>query len=225
MPHRRPPILCLDEAGGIGPFPIAVFALLLINEPHAVLEAVNQVRRQYGFVNELKSSKWSNLRRRVYVDVLTEVIKYDVRATMLVVQKHDLDRRYFAGKDYLAYNYLAKQLVVRATVGVQGATLYVDKKQRTRRDNFLEYLKAEINLRALEDGRPVVLQGVEDVDSKAFELMQITDLFAGTVYGIETGNVKKMELFEIILPKTEIWRWRPQKRRHARHPTSGLRRT
>lgn len=68
-------------------------------------------------------------------------------------------------------------------------------------------------MRALEDGRPVVLRGIEDVDSKAFELMQVTDLFAGTVYGIETGNVKKVELFEIILPKTEIWRWRPQKKK------------
>jgi hypothetical protein len=190
-----------------------VLALLAINEPDAVLEATNQVRRRYGFVNELKSSKWSNLRRQVYLDVLTEVVKHDVQATILIAQKRDLDRRYFAGKDYLAYNYLAKRLVVRATARVQGATLYVDKKQRTRRDNFLEYLKAEVNLRALEDGRPVVLRGVEDVDSKAFELMQVTDLFAGTVYGVETRNVKKEELFEIIRPKTEIWRWPPRKKK------------
>jgi len=59
----------------------------------------------------------------------------------------------------------------------------------------------------------VVLQGVEDVDSKAFELMQVTDLFAGTVYGVETGNVKKEELFEIIRPRTGIWQWRPQKKK------------
>jgi len=215
-PRQRPPVLCFDEAGGIGPFPIAVFTLLTINEPYAVLEAVNQVRQRYGFVNELKSSKWSNLRRRVYVDVLTEVVKHDVQATVLVARKRDLDRRYFAGKDYLAYNYLAKRLVVRATTGVQGATLYVDKKQRTRRDNFLEYLKAEVNLRTLEDGRPVVLRGVEDVDSKAFQLMQVTDLFAGTVYGVETGSVKKIELFEIIRPKTEIWQWRPQRKKKTR---------
>ncbi|HID64170.1 MAG TPA: hypothetical protein EYP49_15735 [Anaerolineae bacterium] len=153
MPRRRSSVLCFDEAGGIGPFPIIAFGLLLVNEPDAVLEAVKRVRRRYGFVNELKSSRWSNLRRRVYVDVLTEAVKHDVLATVLVAQKRDLDRRYFPGKDYMAYNYLAKRLVVRATVEVQGATLYVDKKQRTRRDNFLEYLKAEVNLGALEDGR------------------------------------------------------------------------
>ena len=153
MPRRRSSVLCFDEAGGIGPFPIIAFGLLLVNEPDAVLEAVKRVRRRYGFVNELKSSRWSNLRRRVYVDVLTEAVKHDVLATVLVAQKRDLDRRYFPGKDYMAYNYLAKRLVVRATVEVQGATLYVDKKQRTRRDNFLEYLKAEVSLGALEDGR------------------------------------------------------------------------
>jgi len=190
-----------------------VFVLLTFNEPHAVLEAVSQVRQRHGFVDELKSSKWSNWRRRVYVDVLTEVVKHDVRATMLVAQKRDLDRRYFPGKDYLAYNYLAKRLVVQATIEVQGATLYVDKKQRTRRDNFLEYLKAEVNLRALEDGRPVVLRGVEDVDSKDSDLMQVTDLFAGTVYGVETGNVRKDELFKIIRPKAEIWLWPPRKKK------------
>jgi len=186
-----------------------VFALVAFNEPDVILEAVNRVRRRHSFRDELKSSKWSNWRRRVYVDVLTEVVKYDVRATVLIVQKHDLDRRYFPGKDYLAYNYLAKRLVVQATVGVQGATLYVDKKLRTRRDNFLEYLKAEVNLRALEDGRPVVLRAVKDVDSKGYDLMQVTDLFAGTVYGMETGNVRKEELFKIIHPRIEIWRWRP----------------
>jgi hypothetical protein len=211
MPRRPPPVLCFDESGGIGPFPIAVFALLTINEPHVVLEAVNQVRRRYSFVDELKSSKWSKLRRQVYVNVLTEVVKHDVQATMLVAQKRDLDRRYFPGQDYLAYNYLAKRLVVRATAGVRGATLYVDKKQRTRRDNFLEYLKAEVNLRALEDGRPVVLRAAKDIDSKRYDLMQVTDLFAGTVYGVETGNVKKEELFKIIYPRVEIWRWQPQK--------------
>jgi hypothetical protein len=41
MPRRHPPVLCFDEAGGIGPFPIVVFTLLTINEPYAVLEAVN----------------------------------------------------------------------------------------------------------------------------------------------------------------------------------------
>jgi hypothetical protein len=210
-PRQRPPALCFDEAGGIGPFPIVTFTLLTINEPYAVLEAVNQVRRRYGFVNELKSSKWSNLRQQVYLDVLIEVVKHDVQATVLVAQKRDLDRRYFVGQDYLAYNYLAKRLVVRATTRVQGATLYVDKKQRTRRDNFLEYLKAEVNLRALEDGRPVVLRAVKDIDSKRYDLMQVTDLFAGTVYGVETGNAKKEELFKIIYPRVEIWRWRPQK--------------
>ena len=30
MPYRRPPVLCFDEAGGIGPFPIAVFAILAV---------------------------------------------------------------------------------------------------------------------------------------------------------------------------------------------------
>ncbi len=212
MLHRHPPVLCFDEAGGIGPFPIAALGLLIVNEPDAVLETVKRVRRQHGFVNELKSSKWSNLRRQVYVDVLTEVVKHDVHATILVARKRDLDRRYFPGKDYMAYNYLAKQLVVRATIEVQGATLYVDKKQRTKRDNFLEYLKAEVNLRALEDGRPVVLRAVEDVDSKDSDLMQVTDLFVGTVYGVETGNVRKKELFEIIRLKTKIWRWGPQKK-------------
>ena len=77
----------------------------------------------------------------------------------------------------------------------------------------MEYLKAEVNLRALEDGRPVVLKAVKDMDSKRYDLVQVVDLFAGIVYGVETGNVKKEELYEIIRPKTEIWRWRPQKKK------------
>jgi len=204
-------VLCFDEAGGIGPFPIVVFTILLSERPGDLLAAIQRVRQQHHFVNEMKSSRWSRLRRQVYVDVLAEVVQYDVRATVLVARKEDLDARYFAGKDYLAYNYLAKRLVIQAIADVGGTTLYVDKKQRTLRDNFLEYLKAEVNLQALEDGRPIVLRGVEDVDSRASDLLQITDLFGGTVYGVETGNAKKRGLFEIIRPKIHIWYWRPKK--------------
>ena len=70
---------------------------------------VANLRAQYTIyqcTNLPTSSKWSNLRRRVYVDVLTEVVKHDVQAAVLLARKRDLDRRYFAGKDYLAYNYL-----------------------------------------------------------------------------------------------------------------------
>jgi hypothetical protein len=46
--------------------------------------------------------------------------------------------------------------------------------------------------------------------------MQVSDLICGTVFGVETGNERKQELFEIITPHVCIWRWTPEKQKADR---------
>lgn len=104
----------------------------------------------------------------------------------------------------------------------------VDQQTRTRNNNLLEYLKQDI---------PAV-RDVIDGDSRKDDLLQVTDLLTGAVYGnlVATRQGRKRAISDTFLracgmasartrhptkvsrDKVNPWIWRPTKETSPRQP-------
>lgn len=173
-----------DESG-IGPdsewFAIGMLSTTAETR-RSLLAKIAAVRAECNFANELHFEKFSALRERVYRRVVEETLP-DVEYRALIVRRADVTIDRFGREWYIALNYFTKRLVTAYTSPDMDAVLYLDFKQRESRDNGLVYLQREANL-----ANPGALRAVETQDSKASELMQLSDLYVGLLrFGYEWG--------------------------------------
>jgi hypothetical protein len=173
-----------DESG-IGPgcewFAIGMLSTTA-DSRRALRERVAAVRAELNFWNEVHFEKFSPLREHAYRRLLAETLPH-VQYRALVARRSDVQLDRFGREWYIALNFLTKQLVTHYTRPQMDAVLYLDFKLRQERDNGLEYLLREVNM-----VQPGALRAVEAMDSKASELMQLSDLYLGLLrFGYEWG--------------------------------------
>jgi hypothetical protein len=185
----------VDEAGIHGGSSIIVIGVLIANNSDELKAAIRAVRDRHHFGNEIKSTKWSALRGRVYRDVLSRIVEHDIEGHMLIGSKAEVQRLGIA-KRALA-DYFTEIAVLHVVESLRGSILYLDQKPGRSRDQLLPKLSRQLQ----------EVEAVVEIDSREHDLMQIADLLCGTVYGVETGNLRKQELFEIIAPRLRLWRW------------------
>ncbi|MBM4464828.1 MAG: hypothetical protein FJ014_04550 [Chloroflexi bacterium] len=195
----------IDEAGIDAESPIVVVSVFVVNDAETLRAAIKAVRDRHYFGNEMKSAKTSALRRRVYRDVLTEVMQHDIEVWALIADKKTAIERLGLAQRVLG-DYFTELAVMRTASLWRGGVLYLDEKPGKGRDALLQRLPVGLT----EVG------AVREIDSHQDDLMQVSDLICGTVFGVETGNERKRELFEIIAPRVSIWRWTPEKQKADR---------
>jgi hypothetical protein len=197
----------LDEAGIDAASPIVVVCVLAVKDAETLRAAIKVVRDKHYFGNEMKSAKTSALRLRVYRDVLTEMMQHDIDVWILIANKETAVEQLGLPRRALG-DYFTELAVMRTVDLWQGGTLYLDEKPGRGRDALLWQLRVGL----------AEVGAVQEIDSHQDDLMQVSDLICGTVFGVETGNERKRELFEIIAPHISIWRWVPEKQK-ADHPS------
>ena len=185
----------VDEAGIHSGSPIIVIGVLIANNPDELRAVIKAVRDRHHFGNEIKSAKWSALRRRVYRDVLSRIVEHDIEGHMLIGSKAE-GRRLGIARRVLA-DHFTEIAVLHVAESLRGSVLYLDQKPGRNRDQLLQKLSRQLQ----------EVEAVAEIDSREHDLMQIADLLCGTVYGVEMGNLRKQELFEIIAPRLRLWRW------------------
>lgn len=190
----------VDEAGIHGSSPIVVVGVLVVEDAEALRAAIKAVRDRHHFGNEIKSTKSSALRWRVYLDILSEVVQHNVQGHVLIARK-DEAARYLSVPSRALGDWLTEMAVMHLSEALQGSAFYLDQKPGRGRRELVKRLAT--NLRGVIS--------VEEVDSHQYDLMQICDLICGTVFGVEMGNERKRELFRIIEPILTIQRWAPEK--------------
>jgi len=194
----------IDEAGINAASPIVVVSVLVVNDAETLRAAIKAVRDRHYFGNEMKSAKTSAWRRRVYRDVLTKVIQHDIDVWVLIASKETAVEHLGLSRRALG-DYFTELAVMRTADLWRGGTLYLDEKPGKGRDALLQRLSVSLTIGA-----------VQEIDSHQDDLMQVSDLICGTVFGVETGNKRKRELFEIITSCITLWRWSPEKQKADR---------
>lgn len=188
----------VDEAGIDAASPIIVISVLVVNDAETLRAAIKTVRSKHHFGNEIKSAKTSALRRRVYRDILTQVMQHNIDVWVLIANKKMAIEHLGLSQRVLG-DYFTELAVMRSADLWKHGSLYLDEKPGRGRDALLRRLAVHLPVGVLEE-----------VDSRQDDLMQVSDLICGTVFGVETGNERKRELFEIIVPHIVIWRWSPE---------------
>ncbi|MGE5590193.1 MAG: DUF3800 domain-containing protein [Bacillota bacterium] len=214
-----------DESGEPGKDPFFFSGAITIPEPE--LRKLNallaRIREEERFNDEFHFQKVSGWRERVYRRVFDEVLNdINFHFKVIVVRRERLEMSYFSHQKHLAYNRftflnILHSLRSRANGGVY---IYVDDRCRVRRDNFLSYLKQELNWKALEKGLSYEVRAVEPRTSLTEEALQVCDLFIGAtkqLYVPATGDRKKtLSQFFDRHPerrrKVDMWDWQPYPR-------------
>ncbi len=189
--------------------------LLKVRDPEPLREAVRRVRDHYHFQNELHFSDMSALREAVYGRGFAELAQltrlFEFHA--ILVRYTRLDITLCGGKRHLAYNFFTKLLLQHRCAGVERALMFSDRKARMKEDNFLEYLRTEVNLEA---GR-CVLKKVEPLDSKRDDLLQVADLFTGCANNLmgHASGERKVRVRECaerlgLVTRAAVWDWQPR---------------
>lgn len=213
-----------DESGDVGRGQSHfVVGLLMVRERDPLRAAVRRARDRWHYANELHFEKVSNLRVKVYEAVLDELAKESAhfRFEALAVPRNAVNVGFFSDQRHLAYNYFTKLLLEHRCHKVEDAVMYADAKSRMKEDNFLEYLVVEMNLGVpFRKGHAPrrLLKKVEPLDSKADDLLQVTDLLTGCVnnrLGHPAGERKqqlrqKAEALGLIGSRN-IWVWQPKR--------------
>jgi hypothetical protein len=195
----------IDESGIDALSPIVVVSVFVVNDAETLRAAIKAVRDRHHFGNEMKSAKTSALRRQVYRDVLTEVMQHDIDVWVLIANKETAVEHLGLSRRVLG-DYFTELAVMRTADLWRGGALYLDEKPGKGRETLLQ----RVSVGLTEVG------ALREIDSHQDDLMQISDLICGTVFGVETGNERKRELFEIIVPRVSIWRWAPEKQKADR---------
>jgi len=129
----------MDEAGIDAESPIVVVSVFVVNDVETLRAAIKAIRDKHHFGNEIKSAKTSAFRRRVYRDVLTEVMQHDIDVWVLIANKETAVEHLGLSRRVLG-DYFTELAVMRTADLWRGGVLYLDEKPGKGRDALLPRL-------------------------------------------------------------------------------------
>lgn len=193
--------LFCDESGINGDSKVLAVGLISTTSQNRrnLLRIIEQARRETGCHNEMHLKHMSNRRFALYARIVTETLD-SLRFYVGVINKADIDLKWFGKEDYIALNYFTKKVICRFVRPGLDAVLYLDSKTREKRDNGLQYILREVNFE-----KPYALKVVEAIDSKASEYMQVCDLY--------TGLARLAYLRGVTISKNCSWSFTPTNRK------------
>jgi hypothetical protein len=215
-----------DESGSFRRGDWQVIGLLFATQADRWRAELATMRAGYGLTRELKYSDTDVVTLPFGLAVLDWFLnRSDLRFAYIAKSGDEFNLSHYTGSrfglspDELAYNFTYKQVLRNNLPGDSRVIVTVDQQTRTKNNNLLTYLKADL---------PTV-RDVIDGDSKTDDLLQVVDLLTGCVYGSLTGvkQPRKLALTETFLrgcgmtsattrypgkvtrEKVNVWIWHP----------------
>lgn len=208
-----------DESGEPGKDDYFIVGLLGMtpNVKRRLLDKVASVRDAYRFYDEIHANKFSNLRYKVYTEVLDEAFRCYFSFKAIVVQREKVNiREFFGNQRHLAYNKFTELLTYHHIKNRhEHIHLRPDNKNRLKEDNFYDYLIKNLNDKAFYERHSYTVKSCKSVDSKTCDASQICDLITGAVKNkYMPAGERKNEFFTSVLnrysEKIGIWEWTPR---------------
>lgn len=172
-----------DESGTFQSAPYFALGVLLTRDPDRHEKRIHELRREHEYRPELKYSRNDKFKvpfARDLIDYFWSDPDLDFRCLVIDNSQHELDRfdsdeEEMRAED-IAYNYRYRKLIERNTPRHDELVLFLDDRTRANEDNLPQYLRDQIDN----------LKSLHLVDSQKHQLIQLADLFTGSVYGDAT---------------------------------------
>lgn len=141
----------LDESGdtgfrfGQGSSTHFVIALVMIDDPIPIHEAIDQLRRELGLPKE-KEFKFSQMRDHTKENFFRAVRPFPFQVRCLIVDKTRLTSPNLRDK-MTFYNFLVKMVLQNDFGTIRNATLVIDEsvQDKKKQAHFASYLRAQLN--------------------------------------------------------------------------------
>jgi hypothetical protein len=185
--HNLPPVIHIfgDESGSFRKGDHQLIGVVLTRDPIARRAELDSMRAAYPIGDrEVKFSDTDALTLPYALAMIDWFLdSSDLEFKVIVWAGNDFDSAVLANNSLglnaedLAYNYLYKRVLAGNLPPNHRVLVTIDQRQRTKQNNLLNYLKAEV-------------PGVRDVtegDSKLDPLLQLADLLTGCVGGGLSG--------------------------------------
>jgi hypothetical protein len=172
----------LDESGDVG-FDFVrgssryfVIALVLVDDPIPLHEAINTLRTHLGMPRE-REFKFYSTSDDARLQFFQAVRTYPFKVRCLVVDKKQLRSSHLRSKEPF-YSYLIKMLLKYDSGTIRGAKLVIDEsfKGKRHKNNLGSYLKRELNSQA-----KVKIDKVMYHTSHSDNLIQLADMVVGAI--------------------------------------------
>lgn len=193
--------LFCDESGINGDSRVLAVGLISTTSQNRqdLTRIIERARHDTGCHNEMHLKHMSNRRFALYTRIVTESLG-NLRFYVGVINKAEIDLKWFGKEEYIALNYFTKKVICRFVRPSMDAVLYLDSKTREKRDNGLQYILREVNFE-----KPYALKVVEAVNSKGSEYLQVCDLY--------TGLARLAYLRGVTIGKNCSWNFTPSNRK------------
>lgn len=205
-------LVYLDESGDCGfkfrkgSSAYFVVTLLLVDDPLDIQIAVDELRRDIGYINR-PEFKFVSTRPIIRERFLYTIRDYDFLVRTLVVDKQLLTTPQMHERE-LFYNYLVRQILQHDQGRIREATLILDEsvKSKEAKQAMATYLRRMLNVEGAQK-----IKKVQHRDSRNDNLIQAVDMISGAIY----HRFERCEnrYFNIIRPRIDdVWRFQPYPR-------------
>ncbi len=156
-------------------------AMIKVQKPEELFEAIKQLRDELSFYDEIKWSKIYNKNAPVINKFVDLFFTYDkAKFSCYIFKKSDLDlKEHFNGNLYSAYTSFAAMQVCANLGRKESAMLIMDDLSVPKGTQFEALVKRKINRNQKFEHNPAL--GVIRAYSKGVEMIQLADLLLGAV--------------------------------------------
>lgn len=189
----RTPFCFFDETGNLNDKANRYFAMgmLKCSQPYFLDYEIQRLRQREKFYDEIKFNKISRKNIKFILKILDLIfITPGLKFSFFVINKDDIDfRTEFKNNLWLAYEVFAEKLLIGNISPREIVTVLADYVTTPPDVKFEVNVKHSVN----NHFQRLALAGICRVDSKGVNLIQIIDLFLGSIaycYKLENKMVK-----------------------------------
>lgn len=207
-------IVFIDESGDPGfsvdrgSSSIFVIACILFNdelEAEKTAVAIKELKRKLK-LSDKTEFKFNGSRKMIRLEFLKTINSFNFSVRALVVEKSVIRSPILKNNKNSFYSFFIKTLLTHSGGKILDAKLRIDGSgDRSFRREFLSYLRRELNTKDKK-----IMKNIKLVDSKTNVLIQMADMFAGTIRRYKEGQKSdSAEYWDIIKKKIDdCWDFR-----------------